>query len=118
MNLCKSIAPMALATIVLAGCGTLTQPIGERHVTYTPISADTTEVHVVMRHADRAIKAKELAYDRAMDYCSMRDKGAQMLQATSQAFSEGGFEARLVFRCVHALPSPNAGLMGKDINER
>lgn len=98
-------AAIAIAAVLTAGCSALPQ-FEEKNVVYREIDTNLIEVHVVLEHSDHVLKAKELAYARAMDYCNSHNMGAQMLEGVSGAAPAGGYQSRLVFRCVRAVRSP------------
>lgn len=63
-------------------------------------------VAVYIPNESRQVAVRDAAFNRAKDYCSAKDMGAQLLDATSEKADGGGARAQVVFRCVHYMKAP------------
>lgn len=78
----------------------------KREASFTTIDTNLYLYKVYLPYESRPYRAREYAAEEATMYCNKQGRGSQPLEATTNARKEGGYEVRLVFRCVTYLPTP------------
>lgn len=105
----KSFAFAALAGLGLAltGCQAI-EKFAMKDYNVQTIDTNLYSIEVYIPTESRVVYVREIAFNRAQDYCSTKDQGAQLLDAYSDQVKTGGAKAKVIFRCVHYLKAPES----------
>lgn len=96
-----------LSALTLTGCQTL-ENLAKQDYNVQTIDTNLYSVEVYIPNESRVVNVREVAFNRATDYCNDKDMGAQLLDAVSSKVSAGGAKAKVIFRCVHFLKAPES----------
>ncbi|MCF0254076.1 MAG: hypothetical protein HUK26_07090 [Duodenibacillus sp.] len=103
-------APLRLAALAcaalalgLAGCSQIAEDYRDSVDEITEIADGVYRIHLVHPWDGNAPRVREIAMNKAIDFCRRKDLGYEPLESATQDGPRGkGTAVAVLFRCVHA----------------